>query len=98
MKQSKSDVLKRLILLKPSLQEDYGIEHLWLFGSVARDEATEASDVDLLYQPSKPLGLELMTLWNLLEEQLGCKVDLGDLRYVKARLKDAIAKDLFDVF
>jgi predicted nucleotidyltransferase len=84
--------------MQPLLQGQYGIEHLWLFGSVARGEALAGSDVDLLYQPSVPLGLELMTLWDELETAFGRKVDLGDVRYVKPQLKEAIAVDLLDVF
>ena len=74
------------------------LEHLWLFGSVARNEATDFSDLDLLYQPNVPLGLELMSLWDELETTFGCKVDLGDVRYVKPSLKASITKDLIDVF
>jgi predicted nucleotidyltransferase len=91
-------VIKVLHNLKYQIKTQYGIEHLWLFGSVARDEATPHSDVDLLYMPSKPLGLELMTLWDELETQLGCKVDLGDIRYLKPTLKALIAKDCLKVF
>jgi predicted nucleotidyltransferase len=94
----REQTLSILYRLKNQIKTQYGIEHLWLFGSVARDEATPHSDVDLLYMPSKPLGLELMTLWDELETQLGCKVDLGDIRYLKPTLKALIAKDCLKVF
>jgi predicted nucleotidyltransferase len=94
----RDQTLRILHRLQPQMQTHYGIEHLWLFGSVARDEACETSDVDLLYQPAKPVGLELMALWDELEAQLGCKVDLGDIRYLKPHLKALIEKDLWHVF
>jgi predicted nucleotidyltransferase len=98
MLQTKSEIIQTLKAMQPLLQGQYGIEHLWLFGSVARGEAVAGSDVDLLYLPSVPLGLELMTLWDELETTFGRKVDLGDVRYVKPQLKEAIAVDLLDVF
>ncbi len=98
MVQTTQQVIQKLQMMQPSLQQQYGIKHLWLFGSVARNEATPFSDLDLLYQPSIPLGLELMSLWDELEATFGCKVDLGDVRYVKPRLKATITKDLIDVF
>jgi len=91
-------ILDRLKAIQPELQAKYPVAHLWLFGSVARDEATESSDVDLLYEPAAPMGLELMSLWDDLEALLGCKVDLGDRRYVKPRLKPYIEGDLINVF
>ncbi|MCX5921263.1 MAG: nucleotidyltransferase domain-containing protein [Candidatus Melainabacteria bacterium] len=98
MLKTTQQVIEQLQSMQPSLKQIYGIEHLWLFGSVARNEATAFSDLDLLYQPSLPLGLELMSLWDELEATFGCKVDLGDVRYVKPRLKASISKDLIDVF
>ena len=45
-----------------------GVAHLRLFGSVARDEATELSDVDVLvdFEPEKPVTLlTLSGLWGI---------------------------------
>jgi predicted nucleotidyltransferase len=98
MLKTTQQVIEQLQSMQPSLKQNYGIEHLWLFGSVARNEATAFSDLDLLYQPSLPLGLELMSLWDELEATFKCKVGLGDVRYVKPRLKASITKDLIDVF
>ena len=38
------------------LEERYGVASLMLFGSVARDEATKTSDVDLLVEFNRPTG------------------------------------------
>ncbi len=45
----RQEVLKTLADEYPYLQEHFGIESLRLFGSVAREEDTEESDIDLLY-------------------------------------------------
>jgi uncharacterized protein len=73
------------------------VTELALFGSVSRDEATAESDVDIMFAYDKPLGLEIVTLGDFLEAELGYKVDLlsrtairpkvwpfiqGEMRYV----------------
>jgi uncharacterized protein len=67
------------------LARRYGIASLRVFGSVARGEAHHRSDVDLLYEPRKPITLlERVRLRLALQEVLGRKVDLcrvGELRW-----------------
>ena len=57
-----------------------GIVHLRLHGSVARGEASEKSDVDLIadFDPAKPLSLlDMVGLENRLSDLLGIQVDLS---------------------
>ena len=52
---------------------------VWLFGSYARGEQTESSDVDLLIVPDKSQHFSLFTLSGMyedLKELLGCEVDI----------------------
>jgi predicted nucleotidyltransferase len=55
-----------------------GVEHLYLFGSTARDEAGPHSDVDLFFDHERgKLGLyELMDVKERAAEILGCKTDI----------------------
>lgn len=56
---------------------DYGVESLALFGSASREEATVESDIDLLVEFSRPVGLlAFLRLKHRLAEILGKKVDL----------------------
>ena len=60
----------------PILQE-YGIKKASVFGSFSREENQSDSDVDLLVELGKPLGLFAYSkLIRLMEESLGRKVDL----------------------
>lgn len=61
----------------PYLREKYGVEKIAIYGSFAKGEPKKRSDVDLLVDLSKPLGLEFVTLAYDLEEALGRKVDLA---------------------
>ncbi len=60
--------------VKP-IAERYGIETVWLFGSYARGEATEDSDVDLLVDYKSGLGLKFVGFVCDLEDVLGVHVD-----------------------
>jgi len=69
---------------RQELAERFGISSLALFGSVARDEAGPASDVDLLVEFQETPGLtEYMRLKFWLEERLGRPVDLVMKRALK---------------
>ncbi len=50
----RADVLRILSLHRDGLATRYGVTKLGIFGSVARDEATEASDVDVVVEMRKP--------------------------------------------
>lgn len=65
-----------------------------LFGSFARNEATEKSDVDLLVEFSKVLGmLQYMNLKFELEDVLKRKVDLVEYEAIKPRMRQSILED-----
>ena len=53
----RDDVLAKLTNYYQELTERYAIASLFLFGSVARDEASADSDVDLLVEFKQPVGL-----------------------------------------
>ena len=80
--------------------QSMGVKSLALFGSVVRDEATEASDVDLLVEFDQPVGLfEYARLQRKLEEILGAvKVDLVMRRAVFDELKEDIYAEAVDAF
>jgi hypothetical protein len=68
-----------------------GVRTLDLFGSVARGEGGPASDVDLLVEFDRPIGLfHFFRVQRRLEEILGCRVDLVMRAAVKRQLRDRI--------
>ena len=76
------------------LAERYRAGDVRVFGSVARGESTEASDVDLLVK-TRP-GCSLFDLGGLLEdlqELLGCRVDLVTEDGLKPRLRERVLRE-----
>jgi predicted nucleotidyltransferase len=77
MKSTRQDILASLKKLKREVAKEYSVKTMGVFGSVARDEQTRQSDIDLLVEFSKPVGfVTFMRLENFLSERLGNKVDL----------------------
>ena len=74
----RDDLLKILAEHRDELRQQFGVKSLALFGSVARGEATETSDVDLLIEFERPVGLfHFFTVQRYLEDLLGvAQVDL----------------------
>ena len=71
----------------------FGVKRLGLFGSVARGEATERSDLDFLVELEKKSFDVYMDLKDFLEEMFGCKVDLVMKDALKPRLREPILKE-----
>lgn len=65
-----------------------------MFGSFTRNEAAENSDVDILVELDRPIGLEFVLLADGLEEILGVKVDLVTPNALKPGMFEYIKQDL----
>jgi predicted nucleotidyltransferase len=89
----KQQVLDTLNAHRDRLSE-FAVKALFLFGSVARDEATPESDVDVLVAFDRPVGLfTLLGLKAYLEELLGCSVDVGTPSSLRPHLREAVLKE-----
>lgn len=77
-----------------------GVEHLFLFGSAARGEAREDSDIDLFFDhPEGSLGLfQLMDVKEAAARILGCKTDIMTRRSLHPVLKQQIEASALQVF
>jgi len=87
----RDQVIHILSKRRGELASKYGVKSLALFGSVARDDATVASDVDLLVEFDRPVGyFGLFALQDHLESLLGCRVELGTPGSLKPRLRERL--------
>ena len=77
------------------LCEKYGIAELAVFGSVARGEDEEGSDIDLLYvlKPGSHVGIEFFGIQEELEDLLGRKGDVGSKKGLHWVIRDQVLDD-----
>lgn len=59
-----------------ALQQKCGVKRIAISGSYARGEQREISDIDVVVEFEKPIGLKFFELADYLEQILGVKVDL----------------------
>ncbi len=72
----------------------YGITRMGIFGSVARGEQKEESDIDICYEGKAPSLLTLDKMQSELKNLFGCPVDLVRIReHMNAYLKQRITKE-----
>ena len=89
-----------LAILEAPLEDlrRFGVRSLRLFGSVARDEASAESDVDLLVGfDESPTFSRYMKLRILLEDLLGAKVDLVTESGLRERVRPYVERDAIRV-
>jgi predicted nucleotidyltransferase len=94
MSPNKRKILSTLREITPVLLEKYGVTRIGIFGSVARDVASQQSDVDIVYEMSRPNLFTVVHLKKELENVLNCPVDLVRFREkMNPLLKKRIERD-----
>ena len=84
-------VLEELRILKPSFEKQYGVTRIGIFGSLARNEIREDSDIDVVVEMREPDLFYMVHIKETLEEDLKRPVDIIRYRekmnnYLKARI------------
>ena len=98
MPQSLTLIAERLRSLKPALAAQFGISAIAIFGSHARHEANEDSDLDLLVDFVRtPSLFELARLDHMLERALSIKVDTVPRDSLNPRYAPYIMQELVPV-
>ncbi len=84
---------------KPVLAKKFYVKEINLFGSYVRGEETSSSDIDILVEFKKPIGLKIVDLKDYLEQILGTEVDVVSKKAVirKPRLWQYIKEELVSV-
>ena len=91
-------VLNRLAAHRTDL-EQLGVKSLRLFGSVARNEATEHSDLDFLIEFTEdPTLFDLFAVRYFLEDLFHCPIDLGMEQSLREHLRDPVLSDAIHAF
>ncbi len=90
LKEIESNLKKNRAILK----EKFKVKKIGIFGSYAKGESSEKSDIDILVEFNEPIGWEFFDLKDFLEDQLSIGVDLVTIKALKPQLKDSILKEV----
>lgn len=92
------DCIQKLSDFKRLFAQKYGITRLGIFGSVARNEHTENSDIDIVVEVKKPTLQLMYELNEALKQLFNCEVDLVRFRdSLRPLLKSNIQRDVIYV-
>ncbi len=71
--------------LKPQLVKKYPIASIGLFGPIVRGDFNFNSNIDIIVEFSRPIGIQLVSLTDELEDELDWKVDLVSRAVIKPK-------------
>lgn len=91
---SLQEIRTTLSINKDRLFNKYGLKLLAIFGSYARNQQSNTSDVDILVEFDKPIGVEFIDLALELETLLNEKVDLVSKNGIKPKYFQSISQEL----
>ncbi len=95
---NRKELLRILRQHKPILEERFGVTELALFGSFARDQATENSDVDILVKfNARPTSKTYFGAIFYLEDLLGRTVDMSTIKELRSEILAYVEKDTINV-
>jgi predicted nucleotidyltransferase len=91
---SPTDIENKLTFLKPTLYSQFYVNKIGYFGSFARNEQNENSDIDIIVSFYKPIGWSFFDLQELLEKELNRKIDMVSINAIKEQLKESILSEV----
>ena len=88
-------IIQKLKEAKPILYQKYGVTELALFGSYSRDEQTDKSDIDIMFDYEGNIGMEFFDICYFLDDIFKEKeVQVVSRRGIKEGYFNALKKDL----
>jgi uncharacterized protein len=88
------EIKKIIEQLKPELAQKFNVNSIGLFGSIVRDDFSTISDIDIIVDFSKPIGIEFIDLAEFFEHRLNRKIDLVSKNGVKEKYYKAIEQEI----
>ena len=94
---TKKIILNYLNQHKSEYKEKFGIEKIGLFGSYARDEATDKSDIDIVIEMNPKSLQKRLMLKKELEQALKSSIDIGYFSSLRNFVANEIKKEIIYV-
>ena len=89
-----ANIKAQLSQLKPELSRRFHVQSIGLFGSVVRDDFFASSDIDIIVEFNRPIGIEFVDLAEFIEQRLQKKIDLVSRQGVKDKYFKAIEREI----
>ena len=87
-------IMNDLRQLKPELSRRFYVANIGLFGSVTRSDFNTKSDIDVIVDFRKPVGVEFIDLADFLEVKFRRKVDLVSRKGIKDKFFEEIKNEI----
>jgi len=87
-------ILTKLRQYKPELERKYPVTNIGVFGSYARGEATDKSDIDIAVEIDGVMGLSFVTMADEIESLFGIKTDVISKRSIKPEYLHQVEKEI----
>lgn len=87
-------IVEKLRTVKPLLTKQFHVSEIGYFGSYAKGNATEESDLDILVEFSEPVGWDFFRVQDILEEALSIKIDLVTKRALRPQWREKVLQQL----
>ena len=98
MKKSLDEIKEIIEKHKDELKKKYSVKEIGIFGSFVRGEAKEDSDVDILVEFEKPIGLfKFLELEEYLSNLIGREVDLVSKKALKPNIGKHILEEVVTI-
>jgi len=94
---TKNEIIAFLKEQKEFLKSEFFVDKIGLFGSFARDEANEQSDIDIVIVSSKKDFYNRYRLKEFLKQHLKKDIDIGYLDSLRSYIKKQIEKEIIYV-
>ena len=97
-KLNRDEVLELLRQHKPILKERFGVSEISLFGSFARDDATDESDIDVVVKfEGAPTLMTYSRVQVFIENLIGRRVDVAQQPDIRHEIRRYVERDLVEV-
>lgn len=89
-----TNIKSLLTELKPELMNRYHVRTIGLFGSIVRNDFSSQSDIDIIVDFTRPVGVEFIDLGDFIENKIKRKVDLVSKNGIREKYYKAIEREI----
>jgi len=94
----KDDIIRQIREMRQELRERYHVSRIGIFGSFSQGRQTERSDLDLMVEFERPIGmLAFVHLRDDISQRLGLKIDLVTPDGLHPLIREAVMREVIYV-